>query len=157
MYLKEIIYSTEWLSVQYTLIDLYPELREDIEVYKKVFIELNKIKPKKSNIILEMDRHWEDGEETNYANTYGHDPTLPDDLITKGIAIEFRPWEEWLEYEIGMDAKEEWNEIEMICHAIMEMTFDGLTQTEIKKNQKEMLGDLLRIKDEYFNEKKIDK
>ena len=44
----------------------------------------------------------------------------------------------------------------MICHAIMEMTFDGLTQAEIQKNQKEMLGDLLQIKNEYFNEKNID-
>ncbi len=156
MKLKDLIYSTEWLSVQYILIDLYPEVKEDIESYRIVFIELNTIQPKKSNIVLEMDRHWEDGEETNFSNTYGHDPTLPDDSISKGIAIEFRLWEEWLENQIGMDAKEEWNEIEMICHAIMEMTSDGLTQAEIQKNQKKMLGDLLQIKNVYFNEKNID-
>ena len=156
MKLKDLIYSTDWLSIQFILVELYPEAKEYLEEYKSVFIELNIIQPRHSNIILEMDRHWEDGVETNLANTYGHDPTLPDDSITKGIAIEFKPWEEWLEYEIGMDAKEEWNEIEMICHAIMEMTFDGLTQPEIQKNQQEMLGDLLAIKKKYFNEKNID-
>ena len=156
MKLKDLIYSTKWLSVQYVLIDLYPEVKEDIEAYRNVFVELNTIQPRESTIILEMDRQWEEGEETNYSNTYGHDPTLPHDSITKGIAIEFRPWEEWLEYKIGMDAKEEWNEIEMICHAIMEMTLDGLTQTEIQKNQQEMLGHLIQIKDEYLIEKNID-
>jgi len=100
--------------------------------------------------------NWEGGEETNYSSTYGHDPALSDDSISKGIAIEFRPWEEWLEYEIGMDAKEEWTEIEMICHALMEMTLDGLTQSDIKKRQKEMLGDIIQNRNDYLDNKRVD-
>jgi len=153
MKFKDLIYTNEWLSVQYILIELYPDVKQYVESYKSVFVELNKIRPRKSNIILEIDRHWEDGKETNLANVYGYDPTLPDDSITKGIAVEFRPWEEWLEYEIGMDAKEEWNEFEIICHAIMEMTFDGLTQTEIRNTQRKMLGDVQIIKNKYFKDK----
>lgn len=156
MKLKDLLYSTEWLSVEYLLIDLYPEVKDQIELYRDVFKELNRIIPKDSNIVLEIDRQWDNGEETNYANTYGHDPTLPDNSITKGIAIEFCPWEEWLEFEIGMDAKEEWNEIEMICHALMEMTIDGMTQLEIQNNKRSLLQSVIQLKSEYINEKTID-
>jgi hypothetical protein len=153
MKLKELIYRNEWLSVEYTLIDLYPDSKEFIEDYKRIFYELKQIVPAKNNIILEMDRMWEDGKESNLANVYGHDPTLPDTSITKGIAVEFRPWNEWLDFEIGMDAKEEWNELEMICHSLIEMTLDGLTQEEIQENQQYMIGEVIKIRDEYFNDK----
>jgi len=56
MLLKDLIYSTEWLSVQYVLIDLYPKVKDQIEEYRRIFNELNKIQPIKSNIVLEMDR-----------------------------------------------------------------------------------------------------
>ncbi len=156
MKLKNLIYNTEWLSVEYVLLDLYPDVKENIEDYKEIFLDLNKMCPIESSIILEIDRMWEDGEETNYANVYGHDPTLPDNSITKCIAIEFRPWTEWLNYEIGMDAKEEWNEFEIICHSLIEMTLDGLTQEEIKSSLDEIISITNSVKDDYFQDKAND-
>jgi hypothetical protein len=51
MKLKDLIYATEWLCVQYVLIDLYPEVKNQIKEYRNVFNELNSIQPEKSNII----------------------------------------------------------------------------------------------------------
>lgn len=77
--LKDLVYAQEWLSVSYILIELYPEAKEDIDKYKAVYNELRTIEPSETSIILEMDRMWEEGEETNLASVYGYDPTLPDD------------------------------------------------------------------------------
>ncbi|MCO5279264.1 MAG: hypothetical protein M9911_14865 [Saprospiraceae bacterium] len=151
--LKDLVYAQEWLSVSYILIELYPEAKEDIDKYKAVYNELRTIEPSETSIILEMDRMWEEGEETNLASVYGYDPTLPDDSISKGIAIEFRPWQEWLIYELGIDAKEEWTDLEIICHALVEMTLEGWTQLEVRQSLEEIIGRVTEIKDEYFRDK----
>ncbi len=91
--------------------------------------------------------------ETNLAQVYGVDYTLPDSAPTKGVAIEFLAWEEWLMMEIGRDAFEEWDNIEIVCHAMYEMTLEGFTQEEIQTNFNLITAKANKLKERYLNSK----
>jgi hypothetical protein len=153
MKLHDLIKRNHWLSVKFTLLDIEPELESIIDEYERIFNELKSLNEEESTVVLMIDRHWEDGEPTKYAHAYGYDPTIPDSEPTKGVALEWTSWRKWLGFEIDRDAIDDWTELEMICHCLIEMTLDGLSEEEIQETKTEIISSVESIKEEYFKNK----
>jgi len=149
MKLYHLIRSYQWLQVLPIFLELYADEKPNIVSHERVFQSLKILLPKESTVTLEIDRLWEDGEETNYAEVYGIDYTLPETVLTRGVAIEFVVWEEWLFMEIGKDAFEEWSDTEIISHALYEMTLEGFTQEDIRASFASIVAKATRLKEEY--------
>lgn len=152
MKLGEIIKNHHWLSIRETLFVIDPELLEFEKEYEQVFKTLNELKPEKTNIILILDRHWEDGKPTQHAHAYGFDPLLGKLEPTPYLALEWTNWIKWLGFEIGKDAIDEWTELQIICHSMIEMTLDGFTEEDIEQTSGKIITNIITIKTNYFNE-----
>ena len=100
-----------------------------------------------------IDRYWEDGEPTIYAHAYGFNPTIPKSEPSQYLALEWTSWSKWLEFEIHKDAIEEWTELEIICHCLLEMTLDGLNQNEIGNTSNQIKMSVDKISRKYFKNK----
>ncbi len=146
MNLYEIIRNHHWLSVCEILFKLDPELQQFELEYEQVFKSLIELKPIISNIILMIDRHWEEGKPTEHAHAYGYDPSVSDSEPTPYLALEWTNWEKWLGFEIDRNAIEEWTELQLIGHSMIELTLDGFTQEEVWQTSNNLVSQINTIK-----------
>lgn len=153
MKLKHLIQNHHWLSIRQILIDIDPEHGQFEDKYEEVFLTLNNLKSEESNIILMIDRHWEDGKPTNHAHAYGYDPTISEAEPTPYLALEWTSWSKWLGFEIDRETIEEWTELEIICHSILEMTLDGFNEQKIHQTSSQLISQVNGIKSEFFKNK----
>ncbi|WP_310554411.1 DUF6557 family protein [Flavobacterium sp.] len=146
MKLAQIIRSNNWLSVEMTLLKLYPDQSESIEAYKKVYGNLQEMKVDINDIKIEIDQEYDD--ETGdlcFANVYGVNEKSTNE-ITNGVAIEFEPWSKWLGMTISERTCIEFNELEIIAHCLWEMTYMGYDENEIQSE----LCEIKNVREEYM-------
>jgi len=153
MTLQDIIHKHHWLSIHQILFEIDPDLEEYTYEYKNIIKEIRQLEVEESLIILMIERHWEDGQPTIHAHTYGFDPSIPKTEPTQYVALEWTAWSQWLGFKIHQDAIDEWTEIEIICHCLIEMTLDGFTQNEIQNTRNSMVSKVNTIKSNYFKDK----
>jgi len=153
MSLQDIIHNHHWLSIFQVLLEIDSELEECKYEYKNIINEVKQLEAEESTIILMIDRHWEDGQPTIHAHAYGFDTSIPKTKPTQYVALEWTAWSQWLGFKIDQDAIEEWTEIEIICHCLIEMTRDGITQNEIQNTINSMVSTVNTIKSKYYKDK----
>ena len=156
MKLKKVVESNNWLSVEMTLIKLYPNQIELINDYRNVFEKLQYLKPEANDMLIVLTEYLEDFEdnsdvENTYVDVSGRKLEIEENSFSNSYAIEFVKWEKWLGMELAPETLEKFNELEIIAHCLFEMTFFGYEEEEIQE-QFESIND--KIEDyKAFSEK----
>jgi hypothetical protein len=140
MILKDLILKYKWKEVEEEFIRLYPEEIKNIIGYKNVFKSLKRRKPKESD--MEIYINFIDGkefDEEQWYDVFGKDGQI--DTHTQqeaSFALEFSPFNSWIGYKISDKLKKEMSEINIICHCLWEMTFNGFTTKQLIQNIKKI-------------------
>ena len=147
MKLVEIIKSNSWLSIEMTLLKLYPDQFESIEAYKKVFDRLQELDVEENEIEIVIEQEYdEETRELGIGNVYGIDKNSTD-KYTNSLALEFTQWKKWLGMIISELTEREFTELEIISHCLYEMTYVGYEEDEIQSE----LSKLEKTMEEYKN------
>ena len=149
MKFKELIKSHSWLSVELTLLNLYPDQEGLVEKYENVFEELLTLVPEDNEmqIVLqefECDKVENEESKSTYIDVSGRTNDIDPNT---SYAIEFEPWEEWLGMEIAPQT---------IAHCLYEMTFCGYDQESIQgkfESFNKIVEDFETLSDEKKNQK----
>ncbi|WP_373493108.1 DUF6557 family protein [Aquiflexum sp.] len=158
MKLGEIIKTNNWLSIELTLLDLYPDQAESIDEYRKVFSLLQEMAPQKSAIEIVIEQEIdEETQELGLGNVYGIDHELKDEN-TNSVALEFTSWDKWIGMKISELTLKEFNELEIISHCLYEMTFIAFDEKEIQEEFskiKNMVEEIKSLSPEEISQKTI--
>lgn len=150
MKFKDLIKSHHWLSVELTLLNLYPDQNKIIDEYQKVFETLHNLQPVDNDMLLVLTEYELDSDDkikSTYVDVSGR-KLIPDpNSITNSYAIEFVKWENWLGMELAPETKMNFDELEIISHCLYEMTFCGYEQEEIQ----EQFDSIQKTSEEYKN------
>lgn len=134
MTLEQLIKSYSWLSIKLTLEKLFPEQKNYIVDYEKMFESLKLLPSTESNITIDV--HWvhDDYDNTDYVDVSGYytDPGLRTDEYSNSLAIEFVPWNKWMGMSLDKNSLQNFNELEIIAYCINEMSFVGFEQEKIQ-------------------------
>jgi hypothetical protein len=135
---KDLIKSHSWLSIEITLLNLYPAQEEIFDDYKTVFESLQVLEPENSEILIVLIEYECDSSEGNepestYVDVSGRKPFPETNSISDSYAIEFVKWEKWLGMGLAPETLDNFNELEIIAHCLFEMTFCGYQQEEIQE------------------------
>ena len=131
MKFKDSVLNSYWKKIEKLLLTL-DKNNDDLEGYKKVYDELIKLKPERSDCILKIN-HIKNDEE-DYEDVFG---TSKKD--NQNYDLEFTPWQEWLGMEIDPKTLKEYPKPNIIANCIFEMTFFGFDQKKIIKKRDELL------------------
>jgi hypothetical protein len=128
MKLNELIKSNHWLSVEHTLLKLYPDQKKMLSEYKEVFEKLKKIEPKKyKELEIVFTEYDSESDTENFNETYidvsGRKKNTDPNLNSDSYALEFLEWDKWLGMEIANETIKKFSELEIITHCLFEMTF----------------------------------
>ena len=164
MKFTDLIKSHNWLSVELTLLNLYPDQQEIIDQYKNVFDSLLIMEPENDEMLIVLTEYECDDDEENeskstYVDVSGRklEPET-DNSLTDSYAIEFVKWEKWLGMEVAPETLYNFNELEIIAHCLFEMTFCGYEQEEIQEQFDSInrtVEDYKKMTDEEKEEKTI--
>ena len=129
---KSLIDKYQWKDIYRRMAKLYPNPKCNLEGYKKVFKELQKINmlPQgKRKILIELQPCYDQFRYKYFTHVHGVTPKK------RGFtwALDFYTWEQWLSMEIHSATSIEYGEIDIICHCLNDMTFWGFTQTDVKE------------------------
>ena len=142
MKLQDLIKSNSWLSVELTLLQLYPDQDKMLDEYRSVFENLKSIEPvdNKMRIVLtEYDCDPDDESEIKtYVDVSGQDDTKDENGRIISYAIEFTEWNKWLGMDITPVTLKYFSELEIIAHCLYEMTFIGYGEEEIQVERKSL-------------------
>lgn len=137
MKFSTLIKSHHWLSVELTLLSLYPDQKESIDGYRIIFERLQIIEPVIDEMLIVLSEHPCDIDEQNdsastYVDVSGRKLIPEPDSLTDSYALEFVKWENWLGMDLAPETIENFNELEIIAHCLYEMTFCGYDQDDIQ-------------------------
>lgn len=139
MKLYDLIKSYHWKIVEIKLINLYPDQKDIIQYYQKVYSELQMYIPVFSDtkiVLTEFKTDIELEEEKtntkNFIDVSGQDGTIDENGNKIFYAIEFEEWKKWLGMDIDQNTLTKFSEIEIIAHCLYEMTFAGFNEKEIQ-------------------------
>ncbi|MGY6523529.1 MAG: DUF6557 family protein [Mongoliitalea sp.] len=141
MKLNDLIKSYNWLSVELTLLRLYPDHEKMLDEYRNVFEKLKNTEPEeydKLEIILteyDCDPNFESDNET-YVDVSGQKKTPDPSDITNGYAIEFLKWNKWLGMDLAIETTKNFSDLEIIAHCLFEMTFIDYDEEAIQEQLK---------------------
>lgn len=137
MKLNDIIKSYNWLSVELTLLQLYPDQEKMVEEYRNVFETLKFLEPEEygmSIVLTENDCDSDDEcEVRTYVDVSGRKNEKDLNSITDSYAIEFVEWAKWLGMDLAPETTNDFTDLEIIVHCIYEMTFVAFNENEIKE------------------------
>jgi hypothetical protein len=137
MKLYDLIKSNNWLSVELTLLKLYPDQDKMLDEYRNVYEKLKIIEPvdyDELEIVLteyDCDPNLESDKET-YVDVSGQKKIPDPNAITNGYAIEFLEWDKWLGMDLARETIINFSELEIIAHCLYEMTFIDYEEDEIQ-------------------------
>ena len=125
MKLKEIVDKANIEKAILKLIELYPCQKKNIELYKKVLIDLksrdidNLEEPELKILIVDIEE------------LIGNDNQLYTDVSgyseeeKESYGLDFTDWNEWLSYEGYPNCIKEYGEVGFLAHCLYEITFLG--------------------------------
>lgn len=132
-----------WPTIENVLFTLYPEERDNVVNYGRIFYELKSdIPPTGSDLTLHIETFEEDGESYEDVHAYrsGEDTVY---------AIDFIPWSEVLSMPIAEETLAKYSIPEIVSHILWEITFHGDSAesvaekfSELQSRKEEMLRQL---------------
>jgi N-acetylglutamate synthase-like GNAT family acetyltransferase len=135
MKFKDLIRKNSWSSIEIRLLDFFPKEKSRISAYEEVFLKLQIMQEKESNMLIVLDKEYDsDAPNGYYVGVSGRkkDNTKDEPKMTPLYAIEFTPWDEWLSMEIDSNTISEFTEHDIIAHCLYEMTFIGFDEMKIQ-------------------------
>ena len=151
MNLYYLIKSYNWLSVELTLLKLYPDQDKMLDEYRNVYEKLKLTEPADYNeleIVLtkyDNDPNFESDKET-YVDVSGQKKIPNPNDITSGYAIEFLEWGKWLGMDIAKETTKNFSDLEIIAHCLYEMTFIDYDEEAIQEQFKSLNDNLEEYK-----------
>jgi len=133
MTLKQLITDHNWSSIALVLKALYPKQESNLYGYEEVYNTLIIMNPEPSELCISVSHAIDDFDGEAYVNVSGIYKTPRTDEEKWSQAIEFVPWKEWLGMEITQDSLNKFSELEIITHALFEMTFVGFDEKDIQR------------------------
>ena len=137
MKLNGIIKSYNWLSVEMTLLRLYPDQEKMLDDYRNVFEKLKFLEPEEydmSIVMTENDCDMDDESEARtYVNVAGRKREKDPNSLTDSYAIDYVEWEKWLRTDFAPETTKNFSDLEIIAHCLYEMTFINYNEEEIKE------------------------
>ena len=137
MKLNEIIKSYNWLSIELTLIRLYPDQETMVDDYRNVFEKLMYLVPEEYDMSIVLTEYDCDPDNESEVKTYvdvsGRNKEKDPNSITDSYAIEFVAWEKWLGMDLAPETTKTFSDLEIIAHCLYEMTFIGYNEEEINE------------------------
>jgi hypothetical protein len=143
MKLYDLIKSNNWLSVELTLLKLYPDQDKMLDEYRNVYDKLKITDPAdydELEIILteyDCDPNFESEKET-YVDVSGQKKIPYSNAITNGYAIEFLEWDKWLGMDLAVKTIKNFSDLEIIAHCLYEMTFIDYQEEAIQEQLKSL-------------------
>lgn len=143
MKLSELIKSYNWLSVELTLLKLYPDQNQMLDEYRKVYEKLKVTEPAdydELEIILteyDSDPDFESDKET-YVDVLGQKKNSDPNDISNSYAIEFLEWDKWLGMDLALETTKNFSDLEIIAHCLYEMTFIDYDEDVIQQQLKSL-------------------
>ena len=156
MKLSEVFEKTSWAETKASLIWNYPDTKESLAGYEKVFYSLRELPPSSTTMRLSIRKTFREGlDEEPFMEVVGKDGTLNKELedfqyLNKAknsdyanaeveYALEFHPWKEWLGMKIDATTCRHYPPPEILAHCLWEMTFMGFDQETIRKEKQELI------------------
>jgi len=109
------------------LVQLYPEQKKNRKKYKKALYEIRRLKPKKTDVSIVLERH---GRYTHVSGIDNKDEVF---------AIEFTSWNEWVNMDINKYTIKRYPKLNILAHCLWEMTFCGFTNKAVKTSWKDLI------------------
>ena len=102
MKLIDLIKQNSWLSVELTLLEIYPKEKKNISGYEDNFRQLVSMPVIESDMIIEIKREIDDFDNEEYIDISGRKKNESKDLKEQEVsyALEFTRWSEWLGMQI---------------------------------------------------------
>jgi hypothetical protein len=159
MNLQQLFQTNNWLSIEITLIKLYPNQTEVIEQYKSVFetIQNQEPHPNEMQIVLKeypSDSFEDEENNSSYIDVSGRKNEQNTDLHSISYAIEYERWENWLGMNLAPETLSNFTELEIISHCLYEMTYFGFQQNEIQESLTSLKNTIDEFKNQSEEEKK---
>lgn len=158
MKLKDLIISHNWLSVELTLLQLYPDQKNIVDEYRNVFGKLKLLEPEDydmSIVLTEYDCDNDDESEIRtYINVSGRRSIKEENVLTDSYAIEFVAWKNWLGMDLAPETTKNFSDLEIIAHCLYEMTFAGYDEDEIQEQFNTIKNEVEEYKNLTEEEKK---
>ena len=128
-----LIKNNTWFSIELILLELYPDEKDNIAGYQRMFNQLLLLNPKPTEISIVVKWVTDDFDNTKYVDVSGKylKPKNAEQKFSQGL--EFTPWSEWLAMKITNESLQNFNELEIIAHCLYEMTFVGFEEEEIQE------------------------
>jgi len=149
-----LIKNNAWLSIELTLLELYPDEKENIAGYQKMFNQLQLLSPTHTDICIVVKWETDDFDNTRYVDVSGkyNNPKTEEQKFSQ--ALEFTPWNEWLAMGIATESLQNFNELEIIAHSLYEMTFVGFEEEEIQEKIQNIEAEVEKYKNMTEEERK---
>lgn len=128
MTLKDLISSNCWLNVELKMKEL--NFDRSIEGLSSVYDKLCTTAAVESDIFINIEEKKDS--DSSWFEVFGK-KSIKDLDYNATFALEFTPWEEWLGMEIDTNTLYKFDDLEIICRCLLEMTFISLDEEEIKK------------------------
>jgi len=139
MKLIDLIVSNSWLSIELTILKLYPKREGEIEEFRIVFEKLKYIEPQNNSMKIVLTERDSDPEFDNDSDTYvdvsGENGTINEFGEEISYALEFESWKKWLGMNIAKVTLKNFTELEIISHCLHEMTFFGYDESDINEQK----------------------
>jgi hypothetical protein len=162
MILHDLIKSNHWMSVQLTLIRLYPDQEFIIDEYRNIFEKLQNSEPEIFDMKIVLHEYDCDSDDENENQTYvdvsGENDSKDEFGRTISHAIEFVEWKKWLGMGLAPETLKNFSELEIIAHCLYEMTFIGYDEEEIQDqflSLSQTVEDFKNLTDEEKSQKTI--
>ncbi len=153
---KTLIKSNSWLSVEATLLKLYPDEKKNISGYEEVFNKLLFMNAEKQDMSIVVAKQKDDFDGEEYVNISGKYNNPKNEEEEFSYAIEFTAWNKWLGMDIYEESLQNFSELEIIAHCLFEMTFMAFEEKEIQEELNKLDQQVEEIKN-MTEEEKIEK
>lgn len=129
MTLMDLLKRHSWNEIKTDIIEMAPFIK-DLTPYERVYYELLRMRPIKTNIgiLIEYDGL--------YYSVFGYDLTDTDDEYL--YMLEFQSWLEWVNMIISAETLNLFTEARIISCCLLEMTTYGFSSCEVNKMLREL-------------------
>ena len=139
MKLKEIILDSNWQAVREAFLLFYPDQKRSISGYENVYKKLRSKPVKDSLMTLYCDTiEPQDKDDEKSYDIYGVDGTKRKDGELEKYSLSLLSWSEWLGASLSEKILGGCSNAEIISHCLLEMTFHGFSESDVRKFKKEL-------------------
>lgn len=131
--LADLLYSQGDDVVLGRFIELYPDQAPGVSKYHEVLSTLRLLDSPKSDLVIEVYNIQDESDD------YSKYPTVSGRKGDVLYAINFTPWSEWLGMGVSDQSLLTFSPLDIVCHCLWEMTWNGFSQEAIKAQSEALL------------------